>query len=248
MKRAVFFVASLFLFLSVIHAQDLSYPTNCGEALLSDYQHVGPAGGNFSFNVTAPPTCTYSIVSISPAIVTSPNTATGNSTVNYSLDSNNSLSNPRYGVIIVGAKTFTVNQGVAKSGVDAKKTELDFNRDRNSDFVAIQNNNGNMTWWQYRFHGVPGASTSVATWGLFDEDLPVPSDYDGDLRTDFVVWRSGTIANPQSYFYILQSQSFVTSVIPWGTIGDDPNITQDFDGDFRADLAVTRKQTGKLVW
>lgn len=163
MKRVFFLVASLFLFLSVIQGQDLSYPTNCGEALLTDFQHIGPSGGNFSFNVTAPPTCTYSIVSISPAIVTSPNMATGNSTVTYTVDNNNSLSNPRYGVIIVGAKTFTVNQGVAKSGIDAKKTELDFNRDRNSDFVAIQNNGGNMTWWSYRFHGTPGASTSVAT-------------------------------------------------------------------------------------
>ena len=255
MKRILFVLITFFFFLSNIQAgneqfsDDLSYPTNCGEALVSGYQYIGSDGGDFSFNVTAPPTCTYSITNATGfAAVTSPNMATGNSTVTYSAGPNNSLGNPRYGVIIVGAKTFTVNQGVAKGGMPARRAVMDSNRDRNTDFVAIQNNGGNMTWWSYRYHIVTGGSSSVSTFGLFADDIPVPNDFDGDLRSDIAVWRGGTVSSPQSYFYIFYSQINVVSVIPWGTIGDNPNIRQDFDGDFRADLAVTRKQGGKLVW
>ena len=255
MKRILFVLIAFFFFLSTAQAgnqefsDDLSYPTNCGEALVTSYQYIGSAGGDFSFNVTAPPTCTYTITNRTGfAAITSPGMATGNSTVTYSVGQNGSLGDPRVGVIVVGAKTFTLNQGVAKSGIPARRTEMDSNRDRNTDFVAIQNSGGNMTWWAYRYHIIPGGSSVATTFGLFAEDIPVPNDFDGDLRADIAVWRSGTVSSPQSYFYILHSQVNTVSVIPWGTIGDNPNITQDFDGDFQADPSITRKQGGKLIW
>jgi uncharacterized delta-60 repeat protein len=78
-------------------------------------------------------------------------------------------------------------------------------------------------------------------------DVPMPSDWDGDGRADVAVFRGGTVASPQSYFYYRPATSnggdFVS--IPWGTIGDKP-VMGDFDGDGKNDAAVFRPSNG--VW
>lgn len=257
MKCTLFVLLTFFSFFSISQAESqksfvtsesLQTPSNCGETLTINFQNAGFMGGNFSFNVIAPPTCNYSIASSAPSwlMVTSPSTASGNSTVTYKVSFNSSASGGRVGVIVVGGRTFTVNQGAKGGG--AVPTALDFNGDKTSDFVVIQNANGNMVWWIYRYHIVTGPSTSAVTFGLFDSDIPVPNDFDGDFKTDVAVWRPGAGPNSQAYFYVFLSATNTVQVVPFGTFGDNPNITQDFDGDFKADYAVARKQNGTLVW
>jgi hypothetical protein len=246
MKRVLFLLLALVSFLPTVYAvQSL-----CGEYPAVSYREVHWLGGTgFTVDVTAPANCTYNI-SESPGAnfsVTSPNTATGNSTITYNVFLNNSLAFPRVGVIIVGNKTITINQYRAK-GLPAKRVPLDFNGDQVTDYMVIQNQGGQMIWWRYSFHFTPGEQTSANQFGLWNEDTPVPGNYDGDFRCDIAVWRPGPTPTSQAYFYVFRSDGNFVDYIPWGIAGDDPTITQDFDGDFIADPAVVRKENGKAVW
>lgn len=227
----------------------LAGPSLCGEAVSTSYAPVSDSGGTgLTINVTAPGGCTYSISSSAGWFgVTNGNSGTGNRTITFDVFSNQSFS-ARAGVIIVGRRTVTINQGAAKGGILAKRVPLDFNGDKVTDYVAIQNSGGRMIWWNYRYHIVTGPSITATSFGLFDEDIPVPNDFDGDFKTDFAVWRGGPGPNTQAYFYVLESLTNTVKYVAWGLSGDNPNVTQDFDGDFKADYAVTRKVSGLLYW
>jgi Viral BACON domain len=246
MRRVLFF---LLVFLS-FSLTAFAAPSICGEALSDTYLVVldTPASSH-SVEVTAPANCTYSISTDQAWIaITSGTTATGNSTVSFNVGTNNQLYFGRVGVVIIGGKTLTINQGAGDHGAEARRPALDLNGDRVSDFAAIENSGGQMVWWTYHYHITTGPSTAAFSFGLFNEDIPVPNDYDGDRKTDVAVWRGGPGPNTQSWFYVFSSQSSTVLYIPWGMSGDDPAITQDFDGDARADYAVTRKIAGKLHW
>jgi hypothetical protein len=75
---------------------------------------------------------------------------------------------------------------------------------------------------------------------LEDVDFPVPEDFDGDRKDDIAVWRSNA-GNPNlSYFYIFQSLTNTVRIEQFGSIGDDPSVTADYDGDGKSDPAVFR--------
>ncbi len=79
-------------------------------------------------------------------------------------------------------------------------------------------------------------------------DYFVFGDFDGDLKEDIGVWREGTTANSQSYFYIMPSSNPNTFIAqPWGIKGDTP-VTGDFDGDGKTDFCVTRRVDNQLTW
>ena len=246
MKRAL----QLLLVLLSFSIAAFATPSQCGETISDTYVTVSDTGATgLTIDVTAPPTCTYSIFTNQIWLfVTSANMATGNSTVTYNVGTNNTLFFGRSGIVGIGGKTVTVNQGAAKGGSLAKRPHLDFNGDQVSDYVVIENSGGQMVWWGYRHHIVTGPSIESFAFGLFDSDVPVPNDFDNDRKTDYAVWRGGRMPNGQAYFYILESSTGTVRFIPWGLDGDDPTITQDFDGDFKADPAVTRRENGKLVW
>jgi hypothetical protein len=247
MKRVLFLLLALFSFLPAAYA----VPSLCGEYPATTYRFIDSEGGaGFTVNVTAPANCTYSI-GYSPAaffIITSPLTATGNSTITFNVGAHHSLERGRVAAITVGNKSITVNQGRGDHGLGAIRLALDFNGDMVTDYMVIENQDGQMVWWRYSYHITPGASSSAFAFGLFNEDTPVPSDYDGDQKCDFAVWRPGPTPTSQAYFYVFHSTGNFVEYIPWGIAGDDPTITQDFDGDFVADPAVVRKESGKAVW
>jgi hypothetical protein len=56
--------------------------------------------------------------------------------------------------------------------------------------------------------------TQTVYWGSPATDYITPGDYDGDNRTDFAVWRSGTGAD-SGYFFVLNTAS-APLFLKWG--------------------------------
>ena len=117
-----------------------------------------------------------------------------------------------------------------------------------SNYVINNAVGGNIRWDILRNTTGTPAQTRRVTFGL-STDTPVYGDFDGDLKQDIAVWREGTAANPQSYFYLLRSSQTPNDFAaqPWGTIGDKP-IAGDFDGDGKTDFCVTRRINNQIVW
>ncbi len=116
-----------------------------------------------------------------------------------------------------------------------------------SDFVNNSIVNNNIVWSVLR--NPPGAPTQIrrVNFGL-PTDTIIYADFDGDLKKDIAVYREGTTANPQSYFYILPSTSPNTFISQaWGTTGDKP-VTGDFDGDGKTDFCIARRINNQIVW
>jgi len=121
---------------------------------------------------------------------------------------------------------------------------LDFDGDGKTDYVVARPFSGVLIWYLQRSRdGFQGTQ-----WGVYpstaNADRVVPADYDGDGKCDIAVWRAGA----QAAFYILRSQTNTLQAISWGTTGDNPNMTQDFDGDGKADPTVVRNVNGSLAW
>jgi len=116
-----------------------------------------------------------------------------------------------------------------------------------SDFVRNSVVDNNIVWNILRNPPGAPAQTHRFVFGL-PTDTIIYGDFDGDLRQDIAVYREGTTANPQSYFYILPSTSPNTFISqPWGTTGDKP-VTGDFDGDGKTDFCVARRANNQIVW
>lgn len=107
---------------------------------------------------------------------------------------------------------------------------FDYDRDGESDISLFRPSTGD--WY------VLGSSSGAVTglhWGNSTDEL-ASADYDGDLKTDYAVWRGGSIGA----FYILNSSDNSVTVAPFGQTGDDPSLVGDYDGDGKADPAVYR--------
>lgn len=116
-----------------------------------------------------------------------------------------------------------------------------------SNYIVNNTTGGSLSWNILRNATGTPAQTRRVTFGL-STDTPVYGDFDGDLKEDIAVYREGTAANPQSYFYLLpsnNSSAFISQA--WGTTGDKP-ITGDFDGNGKTDFCVTRRINNQIVW
>jgi hypothetical protein len=89
-----------------------------------------------------------------------------------------------------------------------------------------------------------GAAWIFSTTSATPGDVDVHSDFDGDGRSDFAVYRPTT----GEWFIRYSSLGYVigagTYRYQWGLPGDIPLIT-DFDGDRKTDLTVYRPSTGE---
>lgn len=126
----------------------------------------------------------------------------------------------------------------------AANAPLDFDGDGKTDYVIARPVSGNLIWYLQR----STAGFQGAQWGAYpggaSNDRVVPGDYDGDGKWDICVWRPGAQAN----FFILRSSNNTLQTIPWGATGDNPYLTQDFDGDHKADPTVVRDYQGYQYW
>lgn len=99
----------------------------------------------------------------------------------------------------------------------------------------------------------------VTPWGFNElenfsfQDFAAMADYDGDGKTDFAVWREPLASQfpqigRQAYFYILYSSTGTFAAIPWGNEKNqgyyDFPAKGDFDGDGKADVAISRQSVG----
>jgi hypothetical protein len=217
----------------------LQNQTVCSFVLSAGGVETATPGGNFSVGVTAPQNCDFSAVSQSSWItVTSGNPGSGNTNVNFTV-APNTTGQGRGGTILIAGQNFLVTQREPAMPPAVSRTFLDFDFDGRTDYVAIQNVNGMMTWHTYRTVG----GYSPVNFGLFADDVAVPADYDGDGKTDVAVWRSSN-----GTFYVLQSLTNAFQAVQFGQTGDNPTVSQDFDGDQKADFAVTRAVNGNLIW
>ena len=97
--------------------------------------------------------------------------------------------------------------------------------------------------YDYNVFGIRAAPSRFIS-GVGIADIVLPEDYDGDGKADIAVWRNGqSTAEPQAYFYIINSSDATVSTIPFGTRNDIPYIPGDYDGDGKADPAVWRPGT-----
>jgi uncharacterized delta-60 repeat protein len=82
------------------------------------------------------------------------------------------------------------------------------------------------------------SNNSVHTFFGLNGDVPVPSDFNDDGKTDLAVFRPGAGA----WFYTTDINSADYETVFFGQPGDIP-FTNDYDGDSKADFAVFRPST-----
>lgn len=119
-----------------------------------------------------------------------------------------------------------------------------------SDYLSFDYSGTQIRWDILRNPVTNPPQTRRTYWGLSATDIQMFGDYDGDLKIDVGVWRPGTAANPQSYFYIQRSSNPNPNAIyaqPWGIASDSP-VQGDFDGDGKDDFTVARAEGANLSW
>lgn len=134
----------------------------------------------------------------------------------------------------VSAANLTVE--AAGSPTPTPQHVSDFDGNGKTDFAVVRNTgggSGGQTTWFINNNG--GAGSVAYAWGIAS-DFFTPEDFDGDGKTDIVVWRPGA----QGVFYVLQSGTSTVQILNFGQTGDDPTVVGDYDGDNKADVAVYR--------
>ena len=149
-------------------------------------------------------------------------------------DAINAIAIQTNGRIVVAGESDAATPGtrwfaLARYMGDAAES-FDYDRDGSADISTFRPSTGD--WYVL---GSSNGSVKGLHWGTSTDEL-ASADYDGDLKTDFAVWRAGSPGN----MYILNSFDNSVTVELFGQTGDDPSVVGDYDGDGKADPAVYR--------
>jgi hypothetical protein len=144
---------------------------------------------------------------------------------------------------IIAVDTFSYTPAAVLTPGDAP---VDFNGDGKTDWVVTRNTGGGaagqLTWF-WNING--GGATTASAWGL-NTDTLTPADYDGDLKDDIAIWRTGAALS--AGFYILNSATNTVRFEQFGQTSDNPTVVNDYNGDGKDDVAVWRPSDGRWYW
>jgi len=116
----------------------------------------------------------------------------------------------------------------------------DYDGDGRTDIAVFRSSGGPApsTWFILKSSTNFTSQASYA-WGVA-ADVPVPGDYDGDGKTDVVVYRPSS-----AHWFVLKSSSNFTAQVTyqWGSLNDVP-VAADYDGDGTTDIAIYRPASG----
>lgn len=221
-------------------ARAIQTQTNCSFSLLPDAQNMPVAGGNAFTSLLTSPNCGFMVKSnVSWISLISNDTGAGMATVTFKVDPNNTGS-ARTGTLTIAGLTFTVNQAGAAIN---RAVFMDFDGDRKSDYVVTRNQSNHLYWYVYQ-----NPNYTIFQFGL-SEDVAVPEDYDGDKKYDFAVWRQCLPAGTcPGIFYIWRSSTNTLQTVALGITNPHPGVTQDYDGDGKADPTVVEQTPNGLFW
>lgn len=107
----------------------------------------------------------------------------------------------------------------------------DFDSDQKTDFGVFRPSDGS---WYIKRNNLYGFDRYA---GYQAGDYVAPGDYNGDGRSDPMVWRAAQSAGAQGYF--CKDLNISPNCRPWGSCGDIP-VGGDYDSDGITDLAVFR--------
>jgi hypothetical protein len=119
----------------------------------------------------------------------------------------------------------------------------DYDGDNKDDMAVYRDgaSTGAQSFWYYRPSTAPNGIVT-ARWGQ-NGDIPVPGDFDGDGKNDFVVQRN---VGGQGVFFLAEFDGG-RETIYWG-LPTDLVAPGDYDGDGKTDFAVVRASGGQYRW
>jgi hypothetical protein len=172
--------------------------------------------------ITTQSGCAWSASSSTPAWITFSTSGVGSSAVTLTLQQNSSNA-VRTGSIRAAGSTVAITQTTFTPNP------------RNTTYPTVWRPTGG-NWYVSRMWNTTGML--IRQWGL-NGDTPIPSDYDGDGRTDIAVWRPAN----GTWYIVPTSSPNNSGIYQWGLNGDVP-VPGDYDGGGQTDLAVWRPVNG----
>ena len=94
----------------------------------------------------------------------------------------------------------------------------DYDGDGVTDLAVVRPGDDGILIWEYKRSSAPSGASVRHYWGVAATDTIAPSDYDGDGRTEFAVWRPGSPGT----FFIRSSDGTQSYSVGWGETGDVP--------------------------